>query len=439
MQTTDFLIVGGGVAGIAAALVAKEKGKNYLLVESAPQLGGLLRSRYYDQYCFDYGTHFINFTHDPQVDALLMPPMDGQWISFPYLKAGSFFKKLNQQSPLINAADALVAEDYSLGMVELMDSIGNDLSADNMQTQLIKKFGFTYASKIIIPAIEKLFFTKAHDLRPNAQLRYGLHRLIISTEAASIGLKKLPELDDRIAFHSSAYTNDTPKHLYPKQGGVGQWIDYLVSRLDTESLLLNNKIVQLEKTLEGFTVKLESGTQIQCKKLVWTLAPALYFLALGEQHNLVKPELLHTELFHLVFDMPFKSELFYCTDYDPRHLHFRSTLYSNVQQDQQDFRITVEVLKKDRDITDINTIVQELIDTGLVNPLARCIFHAREFLPNTFPVLDHAYANAQVYYGQQMKHHVNACFIGRAASEQFFMTDVLKDTVYKISDLCMKI
>ena len=436
MKQVDLLIAGGGVAGITAALVAQQASKSVCLVEAAPALGGLLRSSSYENYSFDYGTHFINYTQDPEVDQLLMPQVNEDWLSFHYLKAGSYFKKTNSESPLINAADVLPADVYQKGVAELLDIVSNNVNADNMRDQLVQKFGDTFATHIFIPAMEKLFFEKAENLKVNAQLRYGLHRLIVSTSETSIKLKQIPELDERIAFHTSAYTSQTAKHLYPKQGGVGQWMDYLISRVDDQSIHLNNKIKTIHKESSGFIVGLESGEKILCKKLVWTLAPALYFMALGEQHKMERPHLLHTELFHFVFEQPFVSDLFYLTDYDPSHAIFRTTLYSNVQGDKSDFRATVEVLRNDQGETSLERILKELAESGVIKNSVVPRFVKREFFPNTFPVLNHQYTKAQQYYTKEMEKHPDTCFVGKAASEQFFMTDVLKDVVYKIKQLC---
>ncbi|RYG16518.1 MAG: FAD-dependent oxidoreductase [Chitinophagaceae bacterium] len=166
MDRIDVLVVGGGIAGIASALTAHESTHNYMIVEAANELGGLLKSRTYGDYSFDYGTHFINYTFNEDVDNVLMPRnIADDWNQFSYLKAGSYFKQLNELSPLIAANDVLPPDVYARGLVELIDTLGDNYSVANFQEQAVKTFGATFANEIIIPAIEKLFFslTKNND------------------------------------------------------------------------------------------------------------------------------------------------------------------------------------------------------------------------------------------------------------------------------------
>lgn len=436
MDKVDVLIVGGGIAGIASALTAQERGAKYMIIEAADELGGLLRSRTYGNYSFDYGTHFINYTFDENVDRLLMPKnIANDWCQFSYLKAGSYFSALNEFSPLIAANDALRFNVYAQGLVELIDSIGSINSCSNLQEQAIQYFGSTFAKNIVIPAMEKLFFTSAENLLPNANLRYGLHRLIISTPEVSVLLKKIPELDARIGFHSSVQPSAEVKHLYPKLGGVGRWIAELIDRLADDSIRLSTKVTGIERAQDGYKVSLTDGCLIETKRIVWTLPPAMFFYALGDRYQQPPPTLLSTELFHLVFDRPFETSIFYITDYAPSHCIFRTTLYSNVQEEKSVYRATVEVLKNNKEETSVERVIFELKESGIIHKNAKLIFSIRDFLPNTFPVLDHEYAFSQKYFLDKLKLHNDVVFVGKSGGDQFFMTDILIDCYNKISTL----
>lgn len=436
MNKVDALIVGGGIAGIASALSLQDRSRSYMVVEAANALGGLLRSRTYENYSFDYGTHFINYTFHPDVDRLLMPKnIDENWDQFSYLKAGSYFNHLNESSPLIAANAVLPSDVYARGVVQLIDSLCNDGRFANLKQQIIQFFGVTFAENIIIPAMEKLFFTSAENLVPNAHLRYGLHRLIVSTPEVSVLLKKIPELDARIAFHSSVHSSQDIKHLYPKQGGVGLWIDELAKKLLPAAIKLQTRVTSIKPSEEGYQVELSDGQIVYARHLVWTLPPAMFFHALGESHQQQPPKLLNTELFHLVFDRPFRSSIFYVTDYDANHCIFRTTLYSNVQAEDVFYRATVEVLKNNKEETPIARVLEELQQSGIIDADAKLIFSARDFLPNTFPVLDHAYAQSQAYFAEKLALHPGVCFVGKAGGDQFFMSDILVDCYKKINNL----
>jgi len=59
LQQTDILIIGGGWAGLSAAIKLVEYGQNVCLVESAKNLGGRAREISYHQYTVDNGTHIM--------------------------------------------------------------------------------------------------------------------------------------------------------------------------------------------------------------------------------------------------------------------------------------------------------------------------------------------------------------------------------------------
>jgi len=58
-MSTDALVIGGGMAGMVAALRLAEHGKQVLLVEQAQNLGGLASSFQHDGRLYPLGYHHI--------------------------------------------------------------------------------------------------------------------------------------------------------------------------------------------------------------------------------------------------------------------------------------------------------------------------------------------------------------------------------------------
>lgn len=83
-ERSDVLVLGGGPAGLAAALAAARDGASVTLIEAADQVGGLCRTLHGDGCAFDLGGH-IPFIHDPArvewVEQLMDRPM--RWINRP--------------------------------------------------------------------------------------------------------------------------------------------------------------------------------------------------------------------------------------------------------------------------------------------------------------------------------------------------------------------
>lgn len=57
------LVLGGGIAGLAAARAVEASGAECLLVERCPTLGGLTRTVEIGDFCFDYTGHFLHLAH----------------------------------------------------------------------------------------------------------------------------------------------------------------------------------------------------------------------------------------------------------------------------------------------------------------------------------------------------------------------------------------
>ena len=82
-MSKTYIIVGAGLAGLFAARTLRHFGKdNIYVIEKASHVGGLLQSMRVDDplqnginYDFDYGTHFVLSTSEPDVDSLLYQDM----------------------------------------------------------------------------------------------------------------------------------------------------------------------------------------------------------------------------------------------------------------------------------------------------------------------------------------------------------------------------
>ena len=79
---TDCLILGGGLAGLAAGWTLTQAGRRVQVLESADAVGGLARTVARDGFRFDLGGHRF-FTHDACVDGLVRELLGDELVTVP--------------------------------------------------------------------------------------------------------------------------------------------------------------------------------------------------------------------------------------------------------------------------------------------------------------------------------------------------------------------
>ncbi|MSQ55905.1 MAG: FAD-dependent oxidoreductase [Betaproteobacteria bacterium] len=438
---TQSLVIGGGISGILAALLLKERGEDVCLVERNDSCGGLLRSWTSPAgLCFDYGTHVVQETGVPDIDRLLFDQIDERrWHTLRVLKTGNYYGgKLNEHSPFIDAS-RLPAAAYQQGLVELLCAAPAQAAPANAKETLDGHFGATYTREILAPVLQKLYGCGLDELHAAAHRLFGLTRLVALNPEVSRELKKIPLLDDRLAFHSYREGRSPLRHFYPKTGGIGEWIELLMGKMKAAGVkLLTGEQVRAIRA-EGKNVRAVTlgGGEIECSRLVWTLPAGMFLAFAGADGASARPPLLRkTTLFHYVFDTPFLTDLHFFSCYESGMATFRVTLYSNIGREDAapmhgPYRCTVEVLSGN-DFDGEKALAElpgELARMGVVPVGARPSFAHRDTVAAGFPVLTNGYAMeaahaltlAQAKFG-------NVVFTGKGQGGAFFVNDVLRET-----------
>lgn len=442
------IVVGGGIAGILAAILLKKKQADarVILIESEAECGGLLRSIVDDQgHEFDYGTHIVGQTGIDELDAILLKDIDDDWYELPKLKPGNFVNgHFHKYSQLLYAA-ALPKEQLTKGTYELLSAdFSQAENATNLQDYCLHTYGKTFTDELMAPLMQKLLGAPLAELDKRAHRLFGYERLILGPARMMQELKKSEHLNDILAYESYDEGVSSARNYYPKNGkGVGLWVSDLVN----QARQLGVDICTATK-VTGVTVDNKAVTQvvteqlgaIDCEELVWTI-PMFPLLAMTDLPFTpqYRPNLRPIRLHHYVLDRPFNTHNFHVYCNDPKMSSFRVTLYPNIAYDGEQngqYRCTVEVLSEKTDNIDQleQEILTELITMGIISPEAQVISQFTTLLTNGFPVYSNGFVRELQRQHECVSSHLeNVKLLGKASAKHFFMTDVLAEVFNDIN------
>ncbi|EKR74200.1 NAD(P)-binding protein [Leptospira noguchii] len=435
------VIVGGGIVSIFSALYARKKFDRIIILEKSDKVGGLLASFQLGENNFDYGTHIPGFTGDIEIDNLLYgtdEEINKKWHRFPYLMSENFFSgSWYQSSPLVNVK-SLGQDLYLKALSEILKLPKTDFSKDNLDEYLSSSFGETISNHIYRPIFRKLLGEEIENLHVECLRIFGLQRVILLNSESTVELKKLPEYDSKIGFHSYKEGSPVGGYVYPKGfSGIGTWADMLLEKALNQNIEINYYSTVKVMNVEHNTIKsleLNDGTIINCNYILWALPAALAVKNLNVDFKKDTPKFRTTSLFHFQFDQPLLKKIpQYLLCWDPKYISYRITLYPNISNDRtktSNASLTVEVLYDESIEKKLNEvslkIISELKELEIIPISSKIIVSKYEYLGTSFPILSQRFINNCKDSCSFLENsYSNFKMIGRHSGKAFFINDTL--------------
>lgn len=247
IEIIDTVILGAGVAGLGAALKAREVGREAVIFEARHATGGLLDNFLIEGFRFDHAVHLSFATEEKVRDIFDRAPYhthpaesfcfdQDRWLKHPIQ---------NNLSPL-PAADKVELIKSFLSRAECQDG-------DNYESWLRHQYGDGIAERYPIRYTQKYWATPAKEL---------------STTWIGNRMRRA-ELDEILYGAFSAETPNTyytKEMRYPKAGGYKAFIQPLI---DAAAIRLEHRAVSVDAQQK--IVTFANGTQVRYQNLVSTL------------------------------------------------------------------------------------------------------------------------------------------------------------------------
>jgi len=379
------VIVGGGVVGLAAAILLKKQNEEVYLIERDKQLGGLLNSiQMSDGMFLDFGSHVPRETEIDELDNILFKnlPLE-EWNKYSYANVGNFFQgKLNYHSQFIDVSILPVAT-YLNGLKDLL-SIEDNLVIDNAEESLKFQFGNTFAKEVYKPLLNKLFGVRdLNQLEPNSHNLFGYSRMIVANQEMTEKFKTVSFLDERVAHIKNSIGASTKSNYYPKSPGIYKWIEHLKK----QALQLGVTVITEDYITELDSVKksvlTNKGKKLAYDKLVWTLPKEMLFMLMEKKLTVELPEFRGVNIVHFKYEGQLLTENHYVYCNDSTLKSFRVTLYDNLTNERTSW-CSVEVIGEK--CKDVSVLFEELKIMGIIDTYTKCTDVHEIYIKNGFPI-----------------------------------------------------
>lgn len=449
------VIVGAGVAGLVAALVAQRTGQHVTVVEADQQVGGFWTSRETTlgdkTVLLDRGLRLpVMSGIDTWDEAIFFnAEVDFEWRIFdgwPH-ESSIFAGGFSAESSCVDAR-ALGPEMLTkcIESMECAQSAGvtpDGADAANDFDFVSATYGDAFARSLFEPIVNGILGASLSSLAPGTAQSLIPRRLIMC-EANDMDafISRHPSLARFLAHsrHAALPASAAKRFLYPKQGGISSWINALyrhLKRIGVE-FSFSDRVSQISPNGDtNTTITLASGLTLTTDNVFWTVPPVMLMQSLPNITQKVdRPELLTLGVHHVLMnrDMPDVTTQ-YLLNFEESPTFFRAVFWDNIRA-TRDRVITFEILKESLSsvageaTAAANACVEQLIACGALPEDLEVVADTSEQFSNYLPrITPHYRMQTNQFMAEVRRSAPFIHFVGRAAGNSLFLDEIIREIV----------
>jgi protoporphyrinogen oxidase len=284
----NWLIVGGGLAALAAGQKLRNSGNDVRIVEAGKGFGGINNSRPWKEYLLDFGCHLFG-NEDPDTTALILEMAGGNAVPVaPKIGALTNGKiSIDVEYPDFNHFGPETAGAVLLDVIAAAsnDQVAAVMSDDNasLQDLLLARFG-PAGTAILAPIVKKITTLNPDQLSTKASVQLPVRRILLTSPESADLLKSIPALDDRILkpstgsgldFYQGAKHVMPTRMFYPSHEGLSGFTRNSVEGLIASGATLdtNKAVTAIRREGDAVVVSFADEDDVTTTNLLWTSGP----------------------------------------------------------------------------------------------------------------------------------------------------------------------
>lgn len=315
-------VVGSGVSGIFLSHLLAQSGYGVTLIESAPELGGVLSGASWGNYTLDKGCHLFEPNDDSLVslvDALAPGLMQKVPVKLASYLGGMLHGGSGQHSfkYLEGSEKERIKEEILYNVTLALPGA----KEESVETYILNKYGRTLSCHLR-KSLEKQLQIQVSEAEQSFVIGTHLRRVFVFENQIARELKRNTFLDEILAAEMLSQEKNSLFVYYPRHGGTRAFVDCAKVTLENQGVIIrsNTRVERVCFANDEFELLDQDGNKEQVSKVIWTSEIGhLEKLLFGENRISQHLHKVPMVLYYISVNADQISDYNFINDFEPHH------------------------------------------------------------------------------------------------------------------------